>query len=104
MAKKTEKKLKDNSQVFEITDGLTIINVSEIRKKAIKYLEANETLFIKISETEQLDLAGIQLLCSLQKSCINHGKKIQYEINLTEETKELLLNSGFKNISELNVQ
>ncbi|MBN2612864.1 MAG: STAS domain-containing protein [Bacteroidales bacterium] len=104
MAKKTEKKPKENSTLFEIKDGITISNVSDIRKKMLKYIEGSKTLRVKIDKTEQLDLSGIQLLYSLQKSCIQQGKKIQFDINLAEETMELLKNSGFNNIKELDVQ
>ena len=87
-----------------IEEGISIANVTEIRKILLNHLKGNNNPQVRLHNIEQFDLSGIQLIYSLQKTCLKERKNLKLEINLSDEMTTLLRNTGFKNILSTNEQ
>lgn len=85
----------DNIPTIVINGEFTVNNAEEMRQEILPIFEDNETLNIKLTEIENLDLAGIQVLYSLNKTAKNSGKTINFTFDISEEQSEVIKNSGF---------
>ena len=61
---------------IEIDTSLSIFNAASIHEKITEAYTKYESIEIDLKDITDCDTAGIQLLYSLQKSCLNNGKKI----------------------------
>ena len=59
------------------TGDLTIYQVEEVTKEISALLVSAEEVIVDLGETDKIDTAGVQLLVSLQKSCIATNKKFE---------------------------
>ena len=96
---KIQKPKKGDSQakIFLVGD-LSISNLAEIVEKFREIEKNHQEIEVNINEVSNFDLASIQLLLSLKKSCNKHKKKIQFNIDLSNDLKTLMEISGFTNI------
>lgn len=103
MVKNTSPTEKTETPVV-ISEGITITNVNEIRKKLQRYFKGKNNPIVKLHNIVHLDLAGIQLLHSLKKTCIQQNKKLRLEMNFSNDIIALLNNSGFNNLLTIKDQ
>lgn len=54
---------------------LTIYQVEEMTKELLPLLVTAGEVNVDLSQTDKIDTAGFQLIVSLQKSCVESGKK-----------------------------
>jgi anti-anti-sigma regulatory factor len=60
-------------------DSLTIADVGELRERLRGELDLGGTLSIRAGEVEQLDAAGIQLLCAVARDARNQGLELAWD-------------------------
>ncbi len=72
MGRKKQSKIKN----IEIDTSLSIFNAATIHKKITEAYRKYDSIEIDLKEITDCDTAGIQLLCSLKKSCLDAGKEI----------------------------
>lgn len=72
MARK--KRTKDGK--IEIDTSLSIFNAAKLHKKITEAYKKYKSIEIDLKDISECDTAGIQLLYSLKKSCLDAGKEI----------------------------
>ena len=65
-----------NKGNIEIESSLSIFNAAIIHKKITEAYEKSDRIKIDLNSITDCDTAGIQLLYSLKKSCLDAGKEI----------------------------
>ena len=91
------KKGEKQAKIF-LAGDLGISNLEDIVGK-FKDLEKDyQEIEINLNEVSVMDLATIQLLLSMKKSCLKHKKKINFNIDLSNDLKILMETTGFFNI------
>ena len=78
-----------NNGNIEIDTSLSIFNAALIHEKITEAYKKYDRIEIDLKEITDCDTAGIQLLYSLKKSCIEAGKEISL-INPSEAVIEAL--------------
>jgi len=58
---------------IRITGAVTILTVAALQKGLLSAFETTRNVIIDISGVKELDLAGMQLLCSAHRSSYAHG-------------------------------
>ncbi len=58
---------------IKITGEVTILTVDALQKELLSAFEITKNVIIDISGVTELDLAGMQLLCSAHRSSYAHG-------------------------------
>ena len=90
-----QNKQKSNTKTIKIENELSLNNVSNVRELLIKTLKEKDDLTLNLKNINNIDLAGIQLIVSLKSYVEKNNKKLTLNLELNDESKELLLNSGF---------
>jgi len=83
--------------ILYVDDELSFINAVQIKDEILQHLKEFDLLLIQ-ANIAHLDLTGVQLLYSIQKSCETFNKKVTYNIKMNEELKNLISRSGFKEL------
>jgi MFS superfamily sulfate permease-like transporter len=83
--------------ILYIDDELSFINALPIKEDILSNLKEFDELLIQ-ANIAHLDLTGVQLLYSIQKSCETFNKKVTYNVRINEELKNLINRSGFKEL------
>jgi len=73
---------------------LTIRNAMTLKERFEQAVSAGDVIIIDHKDTEEFDLAYLQLLLSLDKYAIEIGKQIKYNGNHPESFKQLITNIG----------
>jgi anti-anti-sigma regulatory factor len=63
---------------LKLTGELTIRDVDELRRLFTSVLNRNSKLVVDFSEVEDCDAAALQLICSLQKTAVRDGLRLEY--------------------------
>ncbi len=75
MAKSQENDEKQNTSI-DIKDSLTIYQTADLREKFLAILDIDQDVIVDLHELEDWDIAGLQLLVSLQKTVVKSGKNL----------------------------
>lgn len=57
---------------------LTIYNAIEQKAELLNYLACSEELEINLSQVNDIDTSGLQLLILLKREAVKHAKKLSY--------------------------
>lgn len=88
----------DSTARIHMEDELTIQTVEDAGKK-LKNITAKYQAFVfELDNVNNLDLTYIQLILSFKKTAEDAGKKVDFDIRLTEELKALVEKAGFKEL------
>ena len=68
------RKKQDNKGNIRIDTSLSIFNAAAIHEKIMQAYKKHDMIEIDLKDITDCDTAGIQLLYSLKKSCIDTGK------------------------------
>lgn len=63
------------SQTLPLADDLTIYHALELKQKLLDALAANDELELDLSQVNEIDTAGLQLLLLLKKEAQRAGKR-----------------------------
>ncbi|MFP4461314.1 MAG: STAS domain-containing protein [Thermotogota bacterium] len=81
---------------------LTVYNVEDVMEKLKGFTKARKKeLLLDLSEIEDIDTAGLQLLVSLQK--YGDSKECECKIRISKDMKELFAKYGALHVLELEV-
>jgi anti-anti-sigma regulatory factor len=95
----TEKKGELRKGILTLESELTFANAKELLDNYMAKMDKFDTLVMQ-GNVELIDLTGIQALYSIRKSLKENKKTIAIGIKINEDTKNLVLRSGFKEIFE----
>ncbi len=96
---KMNKPQKGNKQLkLHIGGNLGVGNLAELTEKLIDIEKEFSEFEVNLNDVTIFDLATIQMLLALKKTCEKHQKEIKFKIDLSKETAELVENTGFSSI------
>jgi MFS superfamily sulfate permease-like transporter len=96
---KSFKKDEPINATLTVEDELSFINALGIANEIQKHLKEFNLLNINAT-IAHIDLTGIQLLYSIKKSCENDQKKVNFNIKMGQEQKDLIIKAGFNDLFE----
>lgn len=85
--------------VLTLKDELSFLNSDGIAKEINSHLKEFDQLDLHINLVH-IDLTGIQLIYSIKKTCDVNKKKLNVNIKMSDEIKNLVAVAGFKEIFE----
>ena len=91
---KVEKKGKE--RVLVINGGLTIEYAAELKDALQQSLKNARARKPGSDDVTEMDLSGLQLLCSAHKTSVNLKKTVELMQNTCEVSKETVRKSGYK--------
>ena len=94
---KSPKKGDKNVTIF-LGGDLGVNNLKDVIQNLRTAEKEYEKLEVNVNDVSVCDLATIQMLISFKNTCIAHKKKINFNIDLSKDTLELLEISGLTNI------
>jgi anti-anti-sigma regulatory factor len=80
--------------ILYIDEELSFINGSEIRNEIIEKIGQFELLIIQ-ANLVHIDLTGVQLLYSIQKTLQKNNKKLTLNVKMADDLKSLVTKAGF---------
>jgi hypothetical protein len=94
-----EKKGEPRKGVLTLENELTFANSKELLKNYISNIDKFDNLVMQ-GNIESIDLTGIQAIYSIRKSLVAKNKSLAIGIKINEESKNLILRAGFKELFE----
>jgi hypothetical protein len=98
MVKKPKTNRRKNSPVdtieVKLGEKLNIDTAEKLKETMLKNLKSSDCLKFYSTNCESIDITFIQLIYSLGKMAEMNNKKIDIEIPIREEQKELLIKAG----------
>lgn len=93
----------DNTNIRSvIAEGeLSLRYINEIREEIKSAIRGAKNLKMIIRNADMIDLSFLQLVISLQKTYEIEKNKISVEFDVDQENRELLTNSGFKELLKI---
>lgn len=87
--------IRENGETI-ITSGacLTIENAADFSRIAREALEASQLVAIEFEPDVQIDITGVQVLCSACKSAANSGKIFTYHGPQPQSLADIIASSG----------
>ena len=79
---------------LEIGEGLTIVQVGRIRESLLQGFKDAEQLVLDLAAVAEVDLAGLQLLCSAHRFALLHDKELLVTGG-NERIRSLVREAGF---------
>ena len=87
--------VRENGEIVVTSgDRLTIENAAEFSRVLCEALDASKNIAIEFDPDVEIDITGVQLLCSACKSAANSGKTFSYNGLLPLKLTELIAASG----------
>ena len=94
---------KEGKRILKFGDKLTIYQVSDIQKGLLGSLSEKLDLELDLSEVEECDTAGIQILLSLMKSASSMKIDLSFE-NISNAVKGTAIHLGLNPEAPLKIQ
>lgn len=95
-----EKKGEPRKGILTLENEITFTNANELLANYIASKDKYDILVMQ-GNVDYLDLSGIQAIYSIRKDLQQNSKTISLGIKMNEDTKSLILRSGFKEIFEI---
>lgn len=76
--KRTNNKVADNRSVVDLGEALDITAVGALRERLLDVLTHNEPVTLDATSTKQVDTAGLQVLCSFERSALEQGVSVTW--------------------------
>jgi len=83
------------TRTLDLDTGLTVSNVAVIRKTLLETLKKATHLEVRLSGNADVDVAGLQLLCSAHRTAVAKGKTIRLSGPDEASFREVIARSGF---------
>ncbi len=68
----------ENQSVVELGESLDITAVAALRERLLDVLALNEPVTLDATSTQQIDTAGLQVLCSFARSATEQGVSVTW--------------------------
>ncbi|MDT8411775.1 MAG: hypothetical protein RQ875_04875 [Vicingaceae bacterium] len=82
----------------EIEGDLSIVNIYKVKKEIVSVFENFDIVDINLDKIINMDMSCVQLLLAVKMYYSSLDKEITLKINLPEELKNVITNSGFKSL------
>jgi anti-anti-sigma regulatory factor len=94
-----EKKGEPRKGILTLENEITFANSKELLEN---YLASKDNFDVLVMQgnIDNIDLTGIQAIFSIRKSLAKDGKSLSLSLKMNEETQNLILRAGFKEIFE----
>ncbi len=89
---------KSDLQTVKFSGNLMINYIEEIAKTVKEKVDLSKAVHVDIASPENIDLTFIQLVLSLQKTCLSNSVEFTVSSKIKDDLKLLLANAGFNNI------
>ena len=87
--------VRENGEIIVTSgDRLTIENAAEFSRLIHEALEVAHVVAVEFEPTVEIDITGIQILCSACKSAANSGKIFSYHGSQPQALADIIKNSG----------
>ncbi|MBN2166585.1 MAG: STAS domain-containing protein [Marinilabiliaceae bacterium] len=80
---------------IELNGSLIINHIENIYNELNGKIDFAKKHIVELKEVDGIDLTIVQLLLSLRKEFINYGTDFEIKLDVTDEQRQLLKNSGF---------
>lgn len=96
---------KDNTvhTVVTISGDLSLNNTEEIKEKVAPHIDANDKLIIKTEEVNNIDLSMLQMFYAIKNTATEKNKTVSFDINIPDESLQIIQNAGLGKFEQLNV-
>lgn len=85
----------NNSGTLLIEGDMTINHISTLKDSLIEAFESADQVVVDVSETNAVDVAGVQLLCACHRFSSGRGKKMCLRVGGNGEFLQFLDEVGF---------
>ena len=85
----------ENEVTVVIEKDLSINNIDPIKTELNEIVSKHKTIKVELKNIDNFDLTSVQLLYALKKI---PGKKVEITADIKEDLKNIIINSGFKEI------
>jgi len=85
----------ENEVTVVIEKDLSINNIDPIKNELNEIVSKHKTIKVELRNIDNFDLTSVQLLYALKKI---PGKKVEITADIKEDLKNIIINSGFKEI------
>ena len=89
------KELLDGSLKLKIEGAVTILHSEKIKSALIEAVRTTDSLDLCISDATDIDIAGLQLICSAHRTLKNLNGKFIVSPGIPEELKETIRAAGY---------
>ena len=87
--------VRENGETIITSGGrLTIENASDFSRTVRDALEASRVVAIEFEPAVEIDITGVQILCSACKSAANSGKTFSYHGAQPQALTDIIITSG----------
>lgn len=80
---------------IDIKQNLTQMNAEDIKNELIDSINSFDNLQINIRNIEGIDLSVIQILHAFRITAKELNKKVEFNVNLSDDVKTIVLDAGF---------
>lgn len=94
---------REDKKALRFGDNFTVFEIADIKKEIIKPLSQETVLELDLSEVEECDTAGIQLLLSLMKSARDKENNISF-INISDAIRNTAIGIGIDPEESFEIQ
>ncbi|MCM2264113.1 MAG: STAS domain-containing protein [Desulfuromonadales bacterium] len=77
-----------------VEEGLTVAAVREVSEALLRGFETSEQVVLDLGTANDVDIAGLQLLCAAHRFAVAHGKELLLD-GIGERPRELARAAGF---------
>jgi len=91
-------KSKPDLLTMKFSGNLVINYIEDITGEVKDKIDMGKPVHVEISNPESIDLTFVQLVISLQKTCMKKDISFTVSAKIKDDQKLLLTNAGFKNI------
>jgi ABC-type transporter Mla MlaB component len=84
-----------NGRRLSLEGELTVSNAADLRQGLLAALEQSDRLELDLDAVTAIDLAGLQLLCSAQRTAMAGEKSLTFKDALPPALQEACANAGF---------
>lgn len=84
----------DGHMVISSGDRLTIENAAEFSRLISEAFEASHLVAVEFDPAVEIDITGVQVLCSACKSAVNSGKIFSYSGPQPQALTDIISSSG----------
>ena len=82
-------------RVVNLEGRVTLATVEKLQERLRKQIDEKPVVLASLSQTDEIDLAGVQLLYAARRYAVEHGKEFHLTGSVPERVARTLFESGF---------
>lgn len=85
---------KQQAGELAVSGAVTVAQVGELRALLLEALDQSPLVQVDLGQVEEIDIAGIQLLCAAHRLTAGSGRRLDVK-NASERVRRLVESAGF---------